>query len=123
MPSLEEVYQRMQVSKKKQKELRSMYREALTQSKSFQEAKEEKEKLAEKCRRLENEIKNDFVNEQAQIDKLKLSLAADKQLLTDMAITQLMKGQTVEINADDGSLEPIFDVRFKRKNGSTAQSE
>lgn len=123
MPSLEEVYRRIQASKKKQKELRDMYREALIQSKSFQEVKDELEKLTEKRRRLEAGIKNEFVNEQAQIDRLKLSVNADKQLLTDMAITQLMKGQTVEINDDDISLEPVYNVRFKRKDGSTAQAE
>ena len=120
MPSLNDVYHRLQAAKKKQKELRDIYKDSLTQSKSYQETKDELEKLLEKKRRIETAVKADFVNEQAEIDKLQLSMAADKQLMTDMAITQLMKGEMVEIQDDEVSLEPVFKVNFKRKDGSTA---
>lgn len=123
MPSLADVYRRLQTARKKQKDLRDMYKDALTQSKSYQEVKDELEKLTEKKRRLEGQIKNDFVNEQAELDKLKLSMNADKQLLTDLAITQLMKGQEVEITDDDISYEPVFNVKFKRKDGSSARND
>ncbi len=123
MPSLADVYRRLQTARKKQKDLRDMYKDALTQSKSYQEVKDELEKLMEKKRRLEGQIKNDFINEQAEIDKLKLSMNADKQLLTDLALTQLMKGQEVEITDDDISYEPVFNVKFKRKGGSSAKND
>lgn len=123
MPSLADVYRRLQTARKKQKDLRDMYKDALTQSKSYQEVKDELEKLTEKKRRLEGQIKNDFVNEQAELDKLKLSMSADKQLLTDLAITQLMKGQEVEITDDDISYEPVFNVKFKRKDGTSARND
>ena len=123
MPSLADVYRRLQTARKNQKDLRDMYKDALTQSKSYQEVKDELEKLMEKKRRLEGQIKNDFINEQAEIDKLKLSMNADKQLLTDLALTQLMKGQEVEITDDDISYEPVFNVKFKRKGGSSAKND
>jgi hypothetical protein len=120
MPSLAEVYRRLQTAKKKQKDLRDMYKDALTHSKTYQEVKDELEKLLEKKRRIEAAVKADFVNEQAQIDRLRTSMDSDKQLLTDLALTQLMKGQEVEITEDDVSYEPIFKVNFKKKDGSTS---
>lgn len=122
MPSLADVYRRLQTARKKQKELRDMYKDALTHSKSYQEVKDELEKLLEKKRRIETAVKADFVQEQAQIDKLALGMTTDKQLLTDMALTQLMKGQTVEITEDDVSYEPIFNVKFKKKDGTTSKA-
>ncbi len=121
MPSLADVYRRLQNAKKKQKDLRDMYKDALTHSKSYQEVKDELEKLLEKKRRIETAVKADFVNEQAEIDKIRTNMASDKQLLTDLALTQLMKGQEVEITEDDVSYEPIFNVKFKRKDGGTAK--
>lgn len=121
MPSLADVYRRLQTAKKKQKDLRDMYKDALTHSKSYQEVKDEVEKLMEKKRRIESAVKADFVSEQAEIDKLRTSMDADKQLLTDLALTQLMKGQEVEITEDDVSYEPIFNVKFKKKDGSTSR--
>ena len=121
MPSLADVYRRLKTSQKKQKELNDMYKDALTQSKSYQEVKDELEKLMEKKRRIEAAVKADFVTEQAEIDKIKTSMASDKQLLTDMAITQLMKGQEVEITEDEISYEPVFNVKFKKKDGSTSR--
>ncbi len=121
MPSLADVYRRLQTSRKKQKELRDMYKDALTHSKSYQEVKDELEKLLEKKRRIETAVKADFVQEQAEIDKLALGMTNDKQLLTDLALTQLMKGQTVEITEDEISYEPIFNVKFKRKDGSSSK--
>lgn len=120
MPSLADVYYRIQAAKKKQKELNDMYKDALTHSKSYQEVKDELEKLMEKKRRIEAAVKADFVNEQAEIDKIKLSMTSDKQLLTDLALTQLMKGQEVEITEDDVSYEPIFNVKFKKKDGRSS---
>jgi len=121
MPSLADVYRRLQTAKKKQKDLRDMYKDALVHSKSYQEVKDELEKLLEKKRRIESAVKADFVNEQAEIDKLATSMNSDKQLLTDIALTQLMKGQEVEITEDDVSYEPIFKVNFKKKDGSTSR--
>ena len=121
MPSLADVYRRLQTAKKKQKDLRDMYKDALVHSKSYQEVKDELEKLLEKKRRIEAAVKADFVNEQAEIDKLATSMNSDKQLLTDIALTQLMKGQEVEITEDDVSYEPIFKVNFKKKDGSTSR--
>lgn len=121
MPSLADVYRRLQTAKKKQKDLRDMYKDALVHSKSYQEVKDELEKLLEKKRRIEAAVKADFVTEQAEIDKLATSMNSDKQLLTDIALTQLMKGQEVEITEDDVSYEPIFKVNFKKKDGSTSR--
>lgn len=121
MPSLADVYRRLQNAKKKQKDLRDMYKDALTHSKSYQEVKDELEKLLEKKRRIEAAVKADFVNEQAEIDKIRTNMASDKQLLTDLALTQLMKGQEVEITEDEVSYEPVFKVNFKRKDGSTSK--
>jgi len=50
-----------------------------------------------------------------KIEGLKLNIAGDAQILSDLALTQLTSGQEVKI-VDENKVEyePIFTVRFKK---------
>lgn len=92
-----------------------MHRDALANSHSHQEVVEELNTLKEKKKKIEEAIKDDFRAEFDKLDTLKSDLENDKMLLADAAITQLMKGETVEIvDQYDNKYEPVFSVRFKK---------
>jgi hypothetical protein len=64
---------------------------------------------------LESQIKADFQSEISKLEAIKQDIDTDKQLLTDMALTKLMKGETVEIKDEyENTYEPIFSVNFKK---------
>ena len=113
--NLQEVFKRIQEKTKEQSELKKMYRDALSINGGYQELLEELEELKLKKKKLEAGVQADFKEEFDKIEGLKLNIAGDAQILSDLALTQLTSGQEVKI-VDENKVEyePIFTVRFKK---------
>lgn len=117
MPELNSVFKKIKEAKKERKNLQGMYRDALSNSKSYQETVTQLNELTAKKRRIESQIKQEFVKEMADLDKLKLDIQSNNVLLSDMALTSFMKGETVEVtDENDVKYEPQFSVKFKKSN-------
>lgn len=115
MSKVQEVFDRIQKSKKEQKEIKAMYKDALVNSKSYQDVLEELKALKEKKKKIEDGIRDDFSSEFNKLDVLKTDIENDSMLLSDAAITKLMKGENVEVTDEkENKYEPIFSVKFKR---------
>ncbi|MDO8260666.1 MAG: hypothetical protein Q7T50_04185 [Candidatus Magasanikbacteria bacterium] len=115
MVNPQEIFNRIQQSKKEQKELKSMYREALEHSKSYKDAVEEMTNARDKKKKIEDGIKDDFRSEFDKLDTLKVDLENDTMLLSDAILVKLTKGEPIEIiDEKDQKYEPVFSVRFKK---------
>ena len=115
MAKLEEVFNKIQNSKKEQREIKATYKDALTNLGEYKKIIEKISELKEKKKRIEENAKNDFSSEFAKLDSLKIDIESNKTILADIAINQLMKGETVEIIDDyNNKYEPIFSVKFKK---------
>ena len=116
MPQLQEVFDRMQGATKKRRQLVSMYKEALQSNKEYEDINEKIANLRAKKKQIENATMEDFGKEFEQIESLALDTKTDAELLTDIAITQYTKGETVELKDEyENTYEPKFSVRFKKK--------
>ena len=115
MANLQEVFNRIQKTKQEQKEIKSMYKDALTNSQVYQKTVEELKEMKEKKKKIEDQIREDFRHEFDKLENLKADIENDNLLLSDAALTKLMKGETVEVVDDhENRYEPVFSVRFKR---------
>lgn len=115
MADLQEVFDRIQETKKEQRDLRSSYRDALANSQSYQDTIEELRVLREKKKKIESGIKDDFRGEFDRLDRIKLDLEADKEVMSDLAFNQLIKGETIAlIDQYENKYEPVFSVRFQK---------
>ncbi len=115
MSKVQKVFERIQKSKKEKKDIMAMYRDALSNSKKYQDALEELKVLKDTKKKIEESIKDEFRSEFSKLDTIKLDMENDNLLLSDAAITQLMDGETVEVSDEkENKYEPIFSVRFKR---------
>ena len=115
MQDLQEIFNRIQQAKKKKKDLETAYKDALATSLEFQEIKDKLKTLREKKKQIEITIREQFSSELTQIDDLKIDIASDMEMLTDIAMTKLMKGETVEVKDEyDNAYEPTFKVTFKK---------
>lgn len=115
MPELNEVFNRLRETRKKKKSIQDVYRDALDQSKTYQEVVEQLQELKAKKLQLETTIKSDFEKEFAEMDRLKEHIESDQELLSDLALNQFVKGQTVEITDEhDTKYVPQFRVTFKK---------
>jgi hypothetical protein len=117
MVNLQEIFDRIQKTKKEQKEIKSMHRDALANSNSLQEVIEELKILKERKKGIEDTIKSDFLAELEKLDTLKLDIENDMMLLSDAALSKVMKGEIIEIKDQyENKYEPIFKVQFKKSN-------
>lgn len=113
--NLQEVFKRIQDRKKEQSEIKKTYRDALSVNGAYQEILEELESLKLKKKQLEAGVQADFKEEFDKLEGLKLNIAGDTQILSDLALTQLTSGQTVKIVDEyKTEYEPIFTVKFKK---------
>lgn len=115
MQDIQQIFNRIQESKKKQKEIRKMYKDALDGVMEYQETQEKMKSLREKKKRIETTIKEQFTSEITKLEDIKIDLESDTQLISDIALAKVSKGELIEIkDQDENDYEPIFNVRFKK---------
>lgn len=115
MQDLQEVFNRIQETKKKQKDIRSAYKEALASSEEYKELDQKIKTLRERKKQIENSIKEQFASELTKLDDYKIDLESDTVMLSDIALTKLMKGETVQVmDQYNNTYNPLFAVRFKK---------
>ena len=115
MANIQEVFIRIQETKKEQKEIKAMYRDALQNSNAHKDVVDEIKKLRDRKKQIEDGLKDEFRSEFDKLETLKNDIDNDNMLLSDAALSQLMSGKTVEVqDSYDNKYEPLFSVRFKK---------
>jgi len=120
MQNVQEVFNHIREMKKEQKDLRDMYKDALVQADEYEEIVEEIKVLREKKQQIEARIQAELGRAWEKFDDLKREVETEKEMLNDIALTTLMKGETVEVKDEfDNPYEPTWKVNFKKANGGT----
>jgi len=115
MQDIQAIFIRIEEAKKKLKDLKSVYKDALSASQEYEEIKEQLKTFREKKKSIETAVKEQFSAEIIQMEDLKIDIASDQELLSDVAMTKFMKGETVEVSdKHENQYEPIFKVTFKK---------
>ncbi|MSU75423.1 MAG: hypothetical protein EXS55_02840 [Candidatus Magasanikbacteria bacterium] len=115
MADLQEIFNHITEIKKKQKDIRSAYQDALATSLEYQEIAEKTKTLREKKKQIEASTKQQFAAEFTKLDDYAIDLASDQELLSDAALSKLMKGETVEVTDEyNATYQPVFTVKFKK---------
>lgn len=115
MQNLQEVFIRIQEAKKAQKDIRDMYKDALANTPGYQDIVDEMKTLREKKKSIETSVRESMSAEWTKMDDLKIDIESDQELLSDIAMTKLMKGETVTvIDQYENEYEPAFKVTFKK---------
>ncbi len=92
-----------------------MYRDALTTTPEHAEISEKMKSLRERKKQIEQAIKEQFGKEITELEDLKVDIESDTELMSDAALTQLVKGETVEVTDQyQNQYEPVFTVKFKK---------
>jgi hypothetical protein len=112
---LPDVFKRIQDRKKEQRDLKVVYRDALSNNGQYTQIKEELEALKLKKKKIEMTVQADFKEEFDKLEGLKLNIAGDNQLLSDLALGQLTSGEEIKIiDENKVEYEPVFTVRFQK---------
>lgn len=115
MPDLKEIHARIRAKKDEKKKVNVIFKDVLAGSKSYQEVLDEIRKLLTKKTQLKQELWSDFGKEMEQLERLAIDLKSDEVLLTDLSLTMLMKGQSLDLtDENDVKYEPIFRITYKK---------
>lgn len=115
MSNLQEVFIRIRTNRKEQKKLKDAYWDALSTSQQYQKVTEELKDLKVKKQQIEGDIKVQFSSEFTKLDDMKIDLESDLDMLSDLALSTLMKGETVKVKDEfEVEYDPFFSVKFKK---------
>ena len=115
MAQLQLIFDRVLKAKQEQKELKAMYKDALSNSSAYQRALENNNLTKEEKKKIETGIKEEFAAEFDKLEVIKNEIETDTQLMSDIALSQVAKGEKIEIKDQyENQYEPIFKVKFKK---------
>lgn len=115
MQSLQEVFQRSQNHKKNLKDLKAQLREALASDGAYKGIAEQMKGLRERKKQIEQTTKEHFAGELLKMDELDMDISSDADMMMDIALSMLAKGERIEVTDTFGNVfEPVFKVSFKK---------
>ena len=115
MEKIQEVFDKIEEIKKEQREIKKSYKEALKNSQEYHEITEKMNTTKDRKKQIEEDIKGDFSSEFTRLEDLKIDIEAEKEMLSDIALNKLVKGESLDIKDKyDNKYEPIFNVKFKK---------
>jgi hypothetical protein len=117
MQNIQDVFNRMRSTKRERKSIQVLYKDALSVSQEYKEVTEKLRGYKLRKKQIENETRAELGEQYDKLEALKKDLELDKELITDLAISTMMKGETVQVEDEDKNpYEPIFSVKFKKTN-------
>jgi uncharacterized membrane protein len=115
MKDLQEVFNDLQLAKKESKEIRKEYRDSLSQNTGYQEIVEKMTEMRELKKKLELAVQRDMGTRWEKLEDLKSEIKAMQEMISDISVTNLVDGKSVEVRDEYDSLyEPIYTVSFKK---------
>jgi hypothetical protein len=115
MKNIQEVFNEIQDLKRKCKEIGREYHDVLFQADGYEDLKEEMGKLRDKKKLIETGVQAEMKSQYEELEKIKTEIGNLEQMLTDIAMSTLMKGENINITDQyDAKYEPIYKIAFKR---------
>ena len=110
---LQLIYDEVLMQKKEARDLKEMYKDALAQADEYQELTEKITKLREKRKQIEIRIQGELGKAWEKLEDIKYENKTKKEMMTYLALTALMKGETVELKDEyENHYEPVWSVKF-----------
>lgn len=114
MKNIQDIFDRLQEKKHQVTVVRKKFKEELASSGEYQRVMDDLARLREKKKKYELSIKQQSEAAFAKMDELALAIRQDGQLISDLALTTIMKGEPVAVKDAHSEFEPVFTVRFRR---------
>lgn len=109
MQDIQKIFDDIQKLKKERRELNKEYKYSLDHDDSYQEIVEKMKKLREKKKNIEEG------NKSPRLDEIKNEIAGFNEMISDIAISTLMKGESVYLKDEyENEYEPTYKVTFKK---------
>lgn len=95
--------------------LQKMLKQELTCHPKYEEVKNSIAEYGQAMKKLKEEVAEGFGKEMETLETLKADIKMERQLLADLTIAKVAKGETCTVDRDGETLSPVFSVRFIRE--------
>ena len=122
MKDIQEIFNELEVIKKTQKEIQAEYKDALTNSGEYEEIQEQIKELTEKRKQIQTMVQTEMGQRFQDLEIAKDQQKELKQMLSDIAMSNLMDGKSIELKDQNDSIyEPKFTVTFNRTSAKSVE--
>lgn len=114
MQNAQEVYTRILKTKKSIKEIKSELTGYYKEDSGYKQIEEKMRLYRQNKKQITTQINQQYPKLVTALDDLKIDLASDKELLNDIIMTKMMKGEDIKLeNEYQQTMFPIFSVTLK----------
>ena len=122
MRDIQEIFNELEEQKKIQKEIRAEYKDALANANEYEEIQDQIKELTEKKKQIQTMIQAEMGQRFQDLEIAKDQQKDLKQMLSDIAMSNLMDGKSIELKDQNDSIyEPKFTVTFKRTSAKSVE--
>jgi predicted nuclease with TOPRIM domain len=115
MQDIQEIFRHIQEMKRTQRSIRKEYADVLTQEAEYQTIVEEMKRLRERKKQIETKAQEAMGKRFEEFEELQDEIGTNQEMLSDVAMTTLMSGQTVAVTDEfENKYDPVFSVKFKK---------
>ncbi len=115
MKDIQEIFNELQELRQENKEIRKDYRNLLLQNPEYEAITEKLDALRAEKKEIELSAQGELGATWDKLEDNKIKIKDLEQILTDVAMTNLMDGKTVEVRDQwDTLYEPVYKINFKK---------
>ncbi len=117
MRNIQDIFNELEEIKNEQKSIRRDYKDMLANDGSYTQLKEAYDAARIAKKEAELAIQASMAGSYERLEELNAERRALEEMLSDIAMTQLMKGESIEISdKHHNNYEPVYKVSFKKIN-------
>jgi hypothetical protein len=118
MQSIQDIWNRIEEAKRELRELKTIYKDALNSTGEYEEVLDKIRLAKGRKKQIETMVEGQISDQMAKMEVIAKGIATDKQMLADIALSALLKGEIVKITGpNDVPYDPQFSVKFVKKVG------
>lgn len=117
MPAVQDIFFKIQDAKKRKREIRTLYRDALKHSSAYSGILDQIAQLQEKKRAIEEKVKSEFSKELDMLDQISHELKDEHERMADLVLAGLLKGEIIKVHDMKNYVyDPVVKVTFKKSD-------
>ena len=116
MQDPQKVFSELQEKRKQLKELKRQFREELEAIPEYVELAEKKKSLNERIKQIKTSVEQSNPELANKIDDLKIDIASDKEMLSDILLNKYVAGEQVELKDEfNNNFQMAFSFTLKKE--------
>lgn len=124
MQDVQSLFSRSRELAEEQRSIRKEYKDLLSHDMEYQKLTEEMKTMREQKKLVESHAQEQMGTRYLRFEELRDEITELKQMISDVAMTTLVKGGVIEITDEDNTLyEPQFSITFKKTGAKRIEKE